>query len=54
MDIFFKPIGPTCVQNASAASTGSRRGKIVELARNGRSPKDLAEEFEPTQTTISG
>ena len=28
------------------------RDQIVELARNGRTPKDLAEEFEPTQTTI--
>ena len=28
------------------------REKIVELARNGRTPKELAEEFEPTQTTI--
>ena len=28
------------------------RKQIVELARNGRTPKDLAEEFEPTQTTI--
>ncbi len=47
-----KSIGPTCAQNASAAPTGSRREKIVELARNGRTPKELAEEFEPTQTTI--
>ena len=30
------------------------REKIVELARNGRTPKELAEEFEPTQTTILG
>ncbi len=30
------------------------REKIVELARNGRTPKELAEEFEPTQTTTSG
>ncbi|WP_259073773.1 IS3 family transposase [Salinibacter ruber] len=28
------------------------REKIVELARNGRTPKELSEEFEPTQTTI--
>lgn len=28
------------------------REQIVELARNGRSPKELAEEFEPTETTI--
>jgi transposase len=28
------------------------RDRIIELARNGRTPKDLAEEFEPTQTTI--
>ena len=28
------------------------REKIVELARNGRTPSDLAEEFEPTETTI--
>lgn len=28
------------------------RSQIVELARNGRSPKELAEEFEPTETTI--
>lgn len=28
------------------------RDQIIELARNGRSPSDLAEEFEPTQTTI--
>jgi len=28
------------------------RDQIVELARNGRSPKELAEEFEPTETTI--
>jgi len=28
------------------------REKIVELAQNGRTPKELAEEFEPTQTTI--
>jgi len=28
------------------------RGRIIELARNGRTPKDLAEEFESTQTTI--
>jgi len=49
-----KPTGSTCAQNASVVPTGSRRGKIVELARNGRTPKELAEEFEPTQTTISG
>ncbi|WP_423824705.1 IS3 family transposase [Salinibacter ruber] len=28
------------------------RDQIIELARNGRSPSDLAEEFEPTETTI--
>ncbi|MCS4175253.1 transposase [Salinibacter ruber] len=28
------------------------RSQIVELARNGRSPKELAEEFEPTEATI--
>jgi len=28
------------------------RERIVELARNGRTPKDLAEEFEPTEPTI--
>jgi transposase len=28
------------------------RNRIIELARNGRAPKDLAEEFEPTATTI--
>jgi transposase len=28
------------------------RDQIVELARNGRTPSDLAEEFEPTATTI--
>ena len=28
------------------------REQTVELARNGRTPKDLAEEFEPTETTI--
>jgi transposase len=26
--------------------------QIVELARNGRTPSDLADEFEPTETTI--
>ncbi|MCS3665248.1 transposase [Salinibacter ruber] len=26
----------------------------MELARNGRTPSDLAEEFEPTATTTSG
>ncbi|WP_423824683.1 transposase, partial [Salinibacter ruber] len=30
------------------------RDQIVELARNGRTPSDLAEEFEPTATTTSG
>ncbi len=25
---------------------------VVELARNGRKPSELAEEFEPSQTTI--
>ncbi len=49
-----KSIGTTYAQNTSAVPTGSRREKIVELARNGRTPKELAEEFEPTQTTISG
>jgi transposase len=28
------------------------REQIIELARNGRTPADLAEEFEPTATTI--
>jgi len=28
------------------------REQIIKLARNGRSPKELAEEFEPTETTI--
>ncbi|MCS3640653.1 transposase [Salinibacter ruber] len=28
------------------------REQIVELARNGCSPKELAEEFEPTETMI--
>jgi len=28
------------------------RDQIVELARNGRTPSDLADEFEPTETTI--
>jgi transposase len=28
------------------------RNRIVELARNGRTPSDLAEEFEPTEQTI--
>jgi len=28
------------------------RDQIIELARNGRTPSDLAEEFEPTATTI--
>ena len=28
------------------------REQIIELARNGRSPKEPAEEFEPTETTI--
>jgi transposase len=28
------------------------RDQIVELARNGRTPSDLAEEFKPTATTI--
>jgi len=27
------------------------RNQIVELARNGRTPSDLADEFEPTETT---
>jgi transposase len=47
-----KLIDTDYAQNASAVPTGSRREKIVELARNGRTPKELAEEFEPTQTTI--
>jgi transposase len=42
----------TDAKNPSTLSTGSRREQIVELARNGRSPKELAEEFEPTETTI--
>ncbi|WP_431768793.1 IS3 family transposase [Salinibacter sp.] len=28
------------------------RAQIIELARNGRTPSDLADEFEPTETTI--
>jgi transposase len=28
------------------------RNRIVELARNGRTPRELAEEFEPTEQTI--
>jgi transposase len=28
------------------------RNRIVELARNGRTPRGLAEEFEPTEQTI--
>jgi transposase len=28
------------------------RKRVVELARNGRKPSELAEEFEPTETTI--
>ena len=28
------------------------RDRIVELARNGRTPAELAEEFEPTEPTI--
>ena len=28
------------------------RDRIVELARNGRTPSELADEFEPTETTI--
>jgi transposase len=28
------------------------RNRIVELARNGRTPAELAEEFEPTEQTI--
>ncbi|MCS3613449.1 transposase [Salinibacter ruber] len=28
------------------------RDRIVELARNGRTPAELAEEFEPTEQTI--
>ena len=28
------------------------RDRIVELARNGRRPQELAEEFEPTEQTI--
>ncbi len=28
------------------------RDRIVELARNGRTPSDLAEEFEPTEQSI--
>jgi transposase len=28
------------------------RNRIVELARNGRTPSELAEEFEPTEQTI--
>ena len=28
------------------------RNRIVELARNGRPPRELAEEFEPTEQTI--
>jgi transposase len=28
------------------------RSRIVELARNGRKPSELAEEFEPTEQTI--
>ncbi|WP_259059048.1 IS3 family transposase [Salinibacter ruber] len=28
------------------------RDQIIELARNGRTPSDLADEFEPTETTI--
>jgi len=28
------------------------RNRIVELARNGRKPSELAEEFEPTEQTI--
>jgi transposase len=30
------------------------RDQIIELARNGRTPSDLADEFEPTETTTSG
>ena len=47
-----KSTGTNHAQNTSAVPTGSRREKIVELSRNGRTPKELAEEFEPTQTTI--
>lgn len=41
-------------QKTSVVPTGSRRDKIVALARNGRTPTELAEEFEPTQTATSG
>jgi hypothetical protein len=49
-----KLTGTTRARNPSAAPTGGRRKKIVELARNRCTPKELAEEFEPTQVTTSG
>ena len=49
-----KSIGVICAPNTSAVPTGNRREKIAELARKGRTPKELAEEFELTQTITVG
>jgi transposase len=42
----------TCPRDTKTRTPLQFRARIVELARAGRSPKELAEEFEPSEQTI--